>query len=311
MKAEMLVWTGEWHQSVLSGLWCFLNLCGWNYPQGMCRGKKSSMANHMEPPQNISDIKATLKGWKVYDILTKCGWSEEQKPGFCAILGDSTCWTVFRGIQWIVSRIQLSVVPNGECRGVLSQSCPSLWGNKLSTGPVWYYLWEWHQANYTGFQSIFPFLYEEEKNPKQEDYCSECLKVVMGDHSAGLCVGDDRSVLAWLPLFLLQPPLPCLVLHPCTKTHEVTCKSDQHAETICFLAMSVYCRISLFTQLTLLLQSLKLIQGSFRSVWLGKGRYPLSVATGQGTTKSITGAGVPVIRVERKCRCENEAGFKP
>lgn len=41
-------------------------------------------------------------------------------------------------------------------------------------------------------------------------------------------------------------------------------------------------------------------------MWLGQGRYPLSAATGQGTTKSITGAGV--IRVERRCPCEDEAG---
>lgn len=108
----------------------------------------------------------------------------------------------------------------------LAHLCPFLWGKKLSTGLVWYYLWEWHQANYTGFQSIFPFLYKEEKNPKQQDYCSECLRVAMGDHSVGLCVGDDRSVLAWLPLPLLQSPLPCLVLRLCTKTHEVTCVSQ-------------------------------------------------------------------------------------
>lgn len=89
------------------------------------------------------------------------------------------------------------------------------------------------------------------------------------------------------------------------------CKSDQHAETICFLAMSVFCQINLFTQPTLLLQnlySLKLMQGSHRSAWLGPGWHPLSAGSGQGTPKSITGAGVPVIRVERKCPCENEAG---
>lgn len=89
------------------------------------------------------------------------------------------------------------------------------------------------------------------------------------------------------------------------------CRSDQRAETICFLAMSVFCQISLFTQPTLLFQnfySLKLKQGSCRSTWLGPGRHLLPAGTGQGTPKSTTGAGVPVIRVERKCPSENEAG---
>lgn len=131
-------------------------------------------------------------------------------------------------------------------------------------------------------------------------------------HGWPLCVGGDRSVLAWLPLPLHQPSLPCLVLHPlCQNLWDHMCRSDQCAETICFLAMSVFCQISLFTQPTLLFQnfySLNLKQGSRRSTWLGPGRHLLSAGTGQGTPKSITEAGVPVIRVERKCPCENEAG---
>ncbi|TRZ17780.1 hypothetical protein HGM15179_009330 [Zosterops borbonicus] len=32
------------------------------------------------------------------------------------------------------------------------------------------------------------------KEPTQADQCSECLKVVMSDHSVDLCVGDDRHL---------------------------------------------------------------------------------------------------------------------
>lgn len=133
----------------------------------------------------------------------------------------------------------------------------------------------------------------------------------MGDHLAGLCVGDDRSVLVWLPLPLYQPSLPCLVLHPLYQNlWGPMCNSDQRAETICFLAVPVFFQFSLFTELTLLLQNLKSskpMQGSSRGTRPGQGRCLLSAATGQGTTKSITGAGIPVVRVERKCPCENEA----
>lgn len=176
----------------------------------------------MESPQNMSDIKATLKGWKVYGILTKCGWfcqMRHRNQDTCAILGDSTCWNVLGDVQWIVSRITLSF-PVVSAEESLAHLCPSLWGSKLSTGLVWHYLWDWHQANYTAFQSIFPFLYKQEKNPKQPDSCFECLRAVMGDHSVLVATGQS-----W-PDFLC-PYTSHLSLAlcsiPCTKTCEITC----------------------------------------------------------------------------------------
>lgn len=55
--------------------------------------------------------------------------------------------------------------------------------------------------------------------------------------------------------------------------------------------------------------NLKANAGESQECVAGAGKVPLSAATGQGTTKSITGAGVHVIRIGRKCPCENGAGY--
>lgn len=125
MKAEMLVWTGEWHQSLLclSGSWCSLNLCGWNYPQGMCRGEKSFRAKdgittkHVRHKSHFEGLESLWHPNQMWLILP----NEAQKPGYlCHPWRQHMLKCTWRCT--VDCQQDNSVLPSGECRGVLSTS---------------------------------------------------------------------------------------------------------------------------------------------------------------------------------------------
>lgn len=149
-------------------------------------------------------------------------------------------------VQWTVGRMNGSLsFPTVSAEESSAHLCAS----KLSTGPsIFVFILGMAPGQPPEFSINLPLILWRGRKKPTRLLLGLSLSWVMNDHSVGLCVDDSRAVLAQLNLTLHQPSLPCLTLHPfyqILQGHKYN--SDQHAETICFSAVSVFWQMSLFT----------------------------------------------------------------
>lgn len=191
----------------------------------------------------------------------------------------------------------LSVLPHGQCRGVLSTSLCQ----QTAHNPFYIIYGSGTRPNTWVVIQPSPYFIKRRKKSATRLLLLASLSWVVYECMTprlGFALMMIGTVLAWLHLTLHQPSRPCLVLHPLYQIlqgHRY--KSDQRAETVCFLALSVFWQISLFTELTPQLQPLEL-RANVRRVAGATGEVaPFSRHWEKCNKKPLCNRSLPVMRV--------------